>query len=277
MEKEEIDLGVGCGLINKFMSSELTTIIFSKNRACQLDLLLREISYPCIIQYTCDPDFEEGYTKLIKMYPMHVFIKETTFKETLVSILNNANKYILFLVDDDVFIEKFTEDCPEFNEFKNNDDILCLNLRMAKKYIRHGKPILKNNTWEWKKYYGTRTNLGRILRNWGYPMAASGYVFRLEDIIESIITSDMSIPNRLEGALFKNIPNRSLMKCFDNPKTINNLANKVQNEIRNTNLGVSIKKLEEGFLNGKRLSLSHIKNKAKYATYCFLMVEYEWE
>jgi len=159
--------------------NEITTIIFSKNRACQLELLLRNLNMPAIVLYTYDPEFRLGYEKLISLYPSVKFIRETNFKEQL---KENIGEYTMFLVDDDIMIEHFDEDCPEFIEFKKNQDIVCLSLRISPEYNR--APILKNNTWRWK---GER-------KDWGYPMSVTSSIFRKQDILPIIIKEDFKTP-----------------------------------------------------------------------------------
>ena len=70
----------------------LGTLIFSKNRACQLELLLRSLNMPVSVLYTFDPEFAAGYLKLIKMYPQVNFIKQTNFKSQLIKFVK---KYYL--------------------------------------------------------------------------------------------------------------------------------------------------------------------------------------
>lgn len=246
------------------MTSEISTIIFSKNRACQLELLLRNFNMPAVVIYTYDPDFRLGYEKLIPMYPYFKFIHQTNLKE---QVIENLGDYTMFDVDDDVMIEHFNEDCPEFAEFKKNPDIICLSLRLAPYYTRGRPPISEDNTWGWR---GQR-------HSWGYPMALTTTIFRKEDILQTIMDSAPEIPNDIEKALRRNPPNRPLMMCFDKAKTITNEANIVQNKYPTPNFGVSLQMLEERFLKGERLSLEYIKEAAKSASDCFIRVDYEWE
>jgi hypothetical protein len=259
----------------------MTVIVFSKNRACQLELLLRSLNVSVTVIYTCDPEFEGGYYELMYMYPDSTYIRQDNLKE---QVLKNiaGTEYVLFLVDDDVMIEHFHENCPEFTEFKNNPDIICLNLRMSPQYRRDNVPVLINNTWEWNPYrYGkNKTHWSVRTRNWGYPMSVSSHIFRSEDIYPIIRDRDenISTPHRLERALNRNpLFNRPLMLCFDKAKIINNLANQVQTVYPYPNHGVSVLALEKRFMGGERLSLRHMQDKAVTATDCFLMTDYEWE
>jgi len=241
----------------------LKTIIFSKNRACQLELLLRSLTIPATVLYTYDSKFKAGYEKLIKMYPKINFIKQTDFKSQLVKFVKSS-PYILFLTDDDVIIEPFSEDCSELTEFKNNPKILSLSLGLSSK--------VAGKKWEWKKYRGNYR-----LRMWGYPMSIDSCIFRKEDILPTILTCDIKNPNYLETFLNLNIPDRPLMMCFDTPRIINNSVNQVQKDFPAHTIGISLEELERKFLNGERLSLDDIRQKAKSARYYRIKVAYEYE
>lgn len=254
----------------------LTTLIFSKNRACQLELLLRSLNIPVTVLYSYDPQFKAGYDKLIGMYPSAKFVLRYDFKKQLLEIINKGAKYIMFLVDDDIMLEPFDEDCPEFKEFKRNPDILTLSLRMSPDYQYKGLPALKRNIWEWRPYSSGGEGYNRRLRQWGYPMSVGSHIFRKKDILPIILTNDMKNPNYLEGALNGNIPDRPLMMCFNKAKFINNIVNQVQTDFPSHVLRIPVEELEERFLKGERLSLEDIKAKASEAKDCYLKTDYKF-
>ena len=255
----------------------LTTLIFSRNRACQLELLLRNLSVPATVLYFYDPEFKAGYDKLIKMYPSVNFISRYDFKKQLIEIIKKGTKYIMLLVDDDVMIEPFHENCPEFIEFKKNKKILTLTLRMSPDYRYKNLPVLNNNKWEWKPYYKGGKSYNHHLRQWGFPMAVGSHIFRRADILPTILANEMKNPNFLEAALNNNIPDRPLMMCFSKPRIINNIANQVQTDFPSHISGISAEELEKRFLNGERLSFTDIKEKAAKAKDCYLKGAYKFE
>lgn len=245
------------------MPSEISTIIFSKNRACQLELLLHSLDLSATVLYTCDPEFQSGYDKLFEMYPEVVFLRETDFHNQVISLIQRP--YILFLVDDDFMLEPFTEDCPEFTEFKQNTDLISLSLRLAPDY--HEAPTMINNTWPWRG----------LKHDWGYPMSVSAHIFRREDILPIMKRKSFSMPNDLEVALRKNPPAKDLMLCRDRANFINNSTNQVQFKYNSKHLGLSAHDINDKFLAGYRISLEDIRAKAKEAKSCFLMTDYQYE
>lgn len=242
----------------------MRTVIFSKNRGCQLELALRSLTITVL--YTCDPQFEEGYELVRSMYPSVDFVREGNFKDQLLSLLED---YPMWLCDDDVEIQHPTLDCKEFKEFQSNDSIVCLSMRMCAAHNRPGNRSgpMYANMWDWTK----------CQHSWGYPMSVSAHVYRKEDIKPIMEREDFFDPSSLEIILRRNTPDKPLMICLDRPNIINNLANQVQTRYRFRNLHIPLTYLEEKFLTGYRISLAHIQKAAIGHNSSFLMIPYEWE
>lgn len=246
--------------------TDIQTIIFSKNRACQLDLLLRTLTLKATILYTHDKEFEKGYEILIKKYPEHDWVFETDFKTQTIQILTqHRSNYVMFLVDDDVMLRDWDANTSEnFEIFMLNDDILCMSLRMCPEY--NNAPAFCDNAWEWQN----------CKKDWGYPMSVTSTIFRKSDILPQIHKYDFDMPNTLENMLKKHIPDRPLMICEDFPIFINVLANQVQSQYQCTTANISIFELELHFLEGHYLSIDDIKSKSKFATHPFIVTKYEY-
>ena len=112
----------------------LNIIIFSKDRACQLELLLRSMKlyfaefsqHKINILYTYSNDsFKKGYEKLFKIHnDTNInYIRETAkFKEHVVLLLNQDNPYTILFVDDVVFKNPFTLTSKQFRLFTMKDE-----------------------------------------------------------------------------------------------------------------------------------------------------------
>lgn len=249
----------------------VNTIIFSKDRACQLELLLRSIkkffkgwenNLPQVLYTYTDKDLKKGYEKLKQMHPEYKYICEkdtsNTFKQKVIEMINLSNPHTMFLVDDDVFKENFTLKSKEFNIFKNSKDILCLSLRMHPKitfsYTQNVKitpPKLdKNNVWNWKE--------SRKISNWGYPMSLDGHIFRTNEILPIIKKIKFNNPNTFESSLSKNPINKPKMICYPNSKIVNIPCNKAQDAYKNRYGDITIKFLNNSFLKNQIISLENI-------------------
>jgi hypothetical protein len=173
----------------------LNVLIFSKDRGCQLDLLIRSIKqlwidrsdYMISVLYTYSSEqYKKGYDKTIHKHPDLTYIIELPgeFKNQVINVINPNNKFTVFFVDDNVFKEKFEFKCEEVFEFYRKEDIACLSLRLHPKIeycytmkIDTPPPIfISKNCWICK---GT-------LGDWNYKMSVDGHIFRTKDIIKLI-------------------------------------------------------------------------------------------
>jgi len=243
---------------------DMNVTIFSKDRACQLDLLLRSIKdlwkdwheFKINIIWTySNVNFKTGYEKVIKEHPEMNFIEqEKNFKESVIKTTNIKKKYTMFLVDDIVFKEPIN--IRKDLERLISEDIISISLRLCPRIsfcypqnIQTPAPNLSpDNKWEWKGFLG----------DWGYPMSVDGNIYRTSDLIEVIKNSDYKNPNTFEDALRTNIPNRPIMTCHNESKIVNIPINLV-GAYPNRHGNISAEQLNKRYIDGEKLSLDNIK------------------
>jgi hypothetical protein len=242
-------------------------IIFSKDRACQLDLLIRSINKyyrgssgdNVKVLYTYSTEyFKEGYGILKdREYGIDlVYEGGSSFKELTENLIDPRNPYTFFLVDDDVFKNPFDIDCKEMEIFKSDEDIACLSLRMHPGInycytIPCDSPapeISPDLTWKWRGEVG----------DWGYPMSLDGHIFRTSDILPLMKSLDYSSPNTLEGTLANHPLSREKMVCLKDSVIVNNPCNKVQTDNANHCGDISAEFLNNAYLNGGEISMINI-------------------
>lgn len=242
----------------------MNIIIFSKDRACQLDLLLKSIKdlwenwheFKINIIWTYSNDnFKAGYKKVIQEHSDISFIKQAeNFKDSLIDTTDTQKEYIMFLVDDIVFKETFK--LRDDLEKLTPEDVLSISLRLCPR-ISHCYPLniptpppdlSSGNKWEWKNRLG----------DWGYPMSVDGNIYRTSDLIEVIKNGTYTNPNTFEDALRTKIPKRPFMVCYDESKIINIPINLV-GQYPNRHGKISAQQLNEKYLTGDHLSLDDIK------------------
>ncbi|MGI9388094.1 MAG: glycosyltransferase family 92 protein, partial [Methyloligellaceae bacterium] len=89
----------------------IAVVIFSKDRACQLEALLRSMSrflehpHETTVLYTAsDQSYQTGYDALSGSYPSLNWVRETDFKADLIRLIREAGergaRHVMFLVDD---------------------------------------------------------------------------------------------------------------------------------------------------------------------------------
>jgi len=236
-------------------------IIFSKNRACQLEFLLRSLKLHVdlsdfivkIIYTYSNNDFENGYKNLIKNTSDFNWIlqKDKNFKEALIE--NIKEDYIMFLVDDICFLDSFSTKLLEFQELTKNNDILTLSLRLsphinfcyAANHITI-VPNMRNGIWDWRQGSG----------DWGYPNSVDGNIFRKQDIFNGLSLIDFNEPGSFESRLGRIIrkDTKYLMSCFSKQKLVNFPLNTVYTENANRCQNISMADLNSKYLSGGRIS-----------------------
>jgi hypothetical protein len=237
----------------------INIIVFSKDRALQLELFLRSfrrfVNSPskCEISilYTYSDDgFKEGYNILMKEQPANVvFYKESNFKQDTIKLIDTEKYYTVFFVDDIVFKEPFNFYDEQMDIFNNNMDIACRSLRLhphltycyaESRDMR--QPIFgENNIFNWTRETG----------DYGYPMSQDGHIFRTHQIYWMHVDLDYHAPNTLEGKLHlqrRKMPPK--MICYEKSKIINNPMNRVQFASINRCGNISAEYLNNRFLDG---------------------------
>ncbi len=247
----------------------INVVIFSKDRACQLELLLRSFK-KCFIEWeqaettvvykTDNHALAQGYHLCKKLHPEFHYVSEsaTSFKQATLNAINEDNALTMFLVDDIVFKEKFSLLDPEFQQFGNDSEILCISLRLYPRvnycYATNSHVSVpqfrEDGAWQWMSAEG----------DWGYPMSLDGNIFSTPIIKIFIESLHFYNPNTFESLMTINsniLEKIPFMLCYqENSKLLNVPANKVQNIFANRvgNL-MTPEELNQRFLNGERILL----------------------
>ncbi len=240
-------------------------IVFSKNRACQLDWFLRtlqlkwpEVGTRIMVVHRADTrDFQRGYDILENRNPTVGWINENRisapFKDVVLSCISLDNDHTVFFVDDNVFIAPFDSGCKQFVDFAKSENSIAFSLRLGQNiqrcfaYNSMRTPPPKMD--EFGKFCWWR-----LAGDWGYPMSMAGHVFRTGLIRKLLELMPFKNPNSLEGGLmerrraFRPMP---FMHCCETSRIVNFPMNMVQGECKNRiGLSVSPEQLNEMFLDG---------------------------
>jgi hypothetical protein len=266
----------------------IDSMIFSKDRACQLDLLLRsikdnfkELKKIIILYLPTDNEFEKGYEIVKKTYPDFEWIKESNFVKDTLDIFNSfKNEFLVNFVDDEIVIRK--NSIKEALDFLRNQYFHCISLRMAPhiNYCYTGNlsdepPEFENVNnlymWDWRK---AKTVNG----DWNYPSCINSHIYKTEDFKKYISMIQFQHPNGLE-ANFNNIRQnfKPFNICFKKSKSVNIANNLIQNGTNQHGLipEWQVNNLNNQFLNGRRLSTKPFYNFEN--TFATFEKDYEWE
>lgn len=249
---------------------QVVGLIFSKDRAMQLDATLRSLSVHC--QDTDDVDFkviwtksdarhEQQYQKLASTYSTIEFISQVNFESQFLASIANY-EYVLFLVDDNIFVRDFSIN-NIITSLSTNPDALGFSLRLGANTnycymlrLEQQLPTFMSIDNEMLKFDWTSAQ-----HDFAYPLEVSSSVFRVKDII-AVLHDSFVNPNTLEAYLnnhkmaFYHL--RKFLLCNQYSSTFCNPVNKVQT-IFNNRAGetfyYSPDELREMFTQGYRIDV----------------------
>lgn len=248
-----------------YTQKPINIVVFSKDRAMQLDLFLRSFGkmvkdyhlYDIKVLYTYTNDrFKQGYDKLIKKNYRHAsYTKEVNFKSTLLSLVNPLNPHTVFFVDDNVFKNPFDFYDEQMYVFNRDESILCRSLRLHKtlNYCYPAKVVmippifLEDNVFEWRGQLG----------DYGYPLSVDGHIYRTKDIMPYLLNLKYNNPNSLEGEMAHSHVQSSKMVCYDKSIIVNNPLNRVQTVNDNKHGDITAEFLNNKFLEGQLILLDN--------------------
>ncbi len=246
-------------------NTQLDLIIFSKDRACQLDALLRSIRtfltvpHRVHVLYTTSSDaFESGYDSLRRWYPGVDWVDQgTTFRDCLLELVeksaSSGGRFLMPLVDDMLFVRPFTA-AFLMSELDEDDRLLGVSLRLGENisycYVRNiatTPPDFKNGyRWAWKQASDGY---------WNYPMSTDGNIYRTRDLLSYLPKFRFINPNTLEAAMAGRPLDQPMLSCEATPCVINLAMNVVQSTYRNRHGDVSADSLNRAFLSGFALDI----------------------
>jgi hypothetical protein len=221
-------------------SPEAAAIIFSKDRAMQLDALLESYALHC-----ADPALAELYVLFAASTPAHLgryealqrrhphvrFVQEAHFRKQLVTLANAAD-FLFFLVDDSLFYRGFSlaeaigllraEPLALGYSFRlGRNTVSCYTLGIAQSLPAGVRPCAGALCFPWAGAEG----------DFGYPLEVSSSLYRARDVAELLRKGPYANPNRLEEWLAANldaVAHRPLLLCPETSVAFSNPVNRVQ-------------------------------------------------
>lgn len=189
---------------------ETVVLVFSKDRAMQLDATLASLSRHCldladadckVLYATSTAEHERQYATLQQTYPAIGFAKETDFYADLLNSLG-AYRNVLFMVDDNLFVRDFF--LAEAVEFLNsNEDALGFSLRLGKN-VRYCYPVSAPQ--RQPEFQSIQPGVMKFRwlgaeHDFGYPLELSSSLFRVSDVLPILLKTAVRNPNYAEVAL----------------------------------------------------------------------------
>jgi hypothetical protein len=244
----------------------VTTIVLSKDRPAQLDLLLRSIEhngggqFDPIVLWNGDP---LGYAQACAPKTKAYGEVGGDFEGCVRRLLDWCGDFCCFMCDDGILYRHV----PPLELDSLPDEVLCVSLRYGENTTEQYPTGFLNAfgsddephetpegllTWEWKRAHG----------DYGYPGSVDAHVFRTEDVRRMLEPHTFPNPTALECALvegcFALAAERPLMACYPNSLYVGNPINRVslQSGVRfGTTFPVTAAECNERFQGGERIDL----------------------
>lgn len=221
----------------------MNVIVFSKDRACQLDLLLQSMErwtpglIPTVIHTWSTTEFREGYARLGRLLSERQFpgmtwkVQTSSLKRDVIESIDPHKPLTMFLVDDDVFFGKLPEDVHP--------------IPGAGWSPRLGK----NTTY---CYMLDRRQAPPHELDFCYYFSLDGHVYRTEDILAVLKKIQFSNPNQFEQEVH-DLQYFTGLFWEDQSVLVSIPHNVVNPGNSNRNMGGSAEKLNKLFLDGWRI------------------------
>lgn len=257
-----------------------SAIVFSRNRAAQLDLLLSSIKanlpkrffqHIDILWKASDKEYELAYKTCKKEWKAQSykwgegsvhFWDEQHFRYQVTDLICRGARSIMFFCDDDIVYRKFTGTNPD-GFLLTQHDVLAVSMRLGRNtkvcYPLRSEQTVPEfderkmrsaalNVWKW--YEGDK--------DFGYPGSLDGHIFR-RDQLHLLVDGEFSNPNTLEDVLVRNCRGRQpLLACYDKSYVVGNPVNRVNETHVGNRYGetyhLSEQQLNDLYLDGERLA-----------------------
>lgn len=188
-------------------------IIFSKNRACQLHLLLESIEKNSngvfdviyVIHTYTTKEYLDGYSKLYNEFPNVSFITEDDFYSTTLETIDPTFEFVTFMVDDNIFYRKLERSQEEilssFNDV--NNPITCFSLRLGLNCNYSHPANLSYQINDFKELNDfINVDIYKQKGDFAYPLSVDAHIFKTEFITNIIkVIGEFTNPNTFESKL----------------------------------------------------------------------------
>jgi hypothetical protein len=236
----------------------MTAIVFSKDRALQLDAFLRSFRKHVlgvkliVIVAVSDVRHRLAYRLVFDRHPWATAVWEAErLKETLLSVIPPSGS-VVFFVDDQIFIRSWNGvGCAGVSLRLAPHLTYCytMNRPQTLPFFEATPGLLR---WRWTD--------GHL--DWAYPLSLDGHVFDAAEMATLIGICSFRSPNTLETALQEHcdayLRGYPYGFCYRESRVINVPWNTVQTDYDNRNEGDSIEAFLEHWEAGKQIALGVI-------------------
>lgn len=221
-------------------------LIFSRDRALQLDATLRSFRQHCrdpqtiqmaVLYANTSLAFDRRYRALAREYADVRFVDETDFRVQLLRLVEDSSS-VLFLVDDNLFVNEFNLSELD-SELSGHTDCLGVSLRLGRNTTQCFTLNASQRLPEFSAVSGNLLKYRWVGEqgDFGYPLEVSSSLYRTSDVLPLLRKIRFKNPNTLEAALAgcsaslsRKRPN---LLCYKSSRTFCLPLNLVQTDFEN--------------------------------------------
>jgi glycosyltransferase involved in cell wall biosynthesis/SAM-dependent methyltransferase len=223
------------------LGKNITALIFSRDRATQLQAAIESFVLHCrdndvadiVVLFKASSAVHRGeYDELKRKFPAVTFVEETNFRQQVLSVVERC-KYVLFLVDDNIFVKPFSlRDVIAALDSEKNAIGFSLRLGKNTSYcymlgFQQKLPAFECVREGILRYYWPGAE-----HDFGYPLEVSSSVYRSDEILHLLSQVEFSNPNTLESGVNLNksifVSTAPVLLTFEESVTFCNPVNVVQ-------------------------------------------------
>jgi len=228
----------------------VTALIFSKDRAMQLQATIESFVLQCrdndaaditVLFKASGAAHRLGYDELREKFPAVSFVEETDFYRQVLSVVERR-EYVLFLVDDNIFVKPFSlSDVVASLDSEKNTVGFSLRLGKNTDYCYMLSAPQKLPAFECVREGIFKYSWPGAERDFGYPLEVSSAVYRSNEILRLLNQVKFSNPNTLESEMNRNsgafVLTAPFLLTFEESVTFCNPVNVVQCVYGNNKFG----------------------------------------
>lgn len=208
-------------------------IIWSKDQACQLQLLLDSIKKNAphvfnisVIYSSSNSQFQRGYDLLYNRHPYIILKKEIDFYEDTLYLVFTSSNQVAFMCDDVIFYNQIPCSPEELEKALPRFINECFSFRLGLNTIVQNpmtgdlQPLL-NKYSKIGNFIHWNCTLHHPLTNYGYPFSVDGHVYSKELLQELLPKLSFNNSTELESQLFQYRHRITYMSSFTKSMTVN--------------------------------------------------------
>lgn len=251
----------------------INLIVWSKDRACQLDCLLRSLpinffNKVYVIYKTSDDNFQKGYEKLSARFQHVIFIKEVSLHDQTMEVIGeclSSTSKIALSTDDTVFFKNPPMTPEEVVKSMGPQTVTFsfrygFNTIVQDCHIDSYQPSL-NIYQDCGDYISWNSEYYHPLTNYGYPFGLDMHVYDAQMLYNLANQIDFKNTNQLESGLFHlRVHAPKIINSFKHSVAVNIPCNNMSGITRSgEKYPFTIEELNKAYLDDYIINLDDIK------------------